>query len=678
MRRDSILAAAAAGMLLAGPVTAAAAMPDTFELGTIEVLQVTGERQSDWYAPMEPAVNIEDARRFDRQDIGEAASLLPGVNIQHVGPRNERLVFVRGFNSRQVPLFVDGVPVYVPYDGNIDFSRLTTADIAEVSVTKGFTSMLFGANTLGGSINVVTRRPAERVSVDAGGTVVLDSHAEASGGDAYLNVGTNRGSWYAQLGASYYETDFFTLPKDFNPTTVEDGGRRDNSGSENLKTAIKVGWTPNESDEYALSYQNLQSEKGTPPYAGSDPSVRARFWQWPEYDKESLYFIARKGLGEKHYARFRVYYDAFDNTLRSFDDGSYSTQSRPYAFTSVYDDYSWGASLEAGLLATERHDLRAAFHYKDDVHREIDTDGAPEERYEDQWYSMGVEDRFLWADDWTILAGVSYDVLEGRRADDVANGPGAQFQLTTESAVNAQAGMLHDFSDQLSGRFSVSKRTRFPTIKDRYSFRLGSAIPNPRLQPEAALNLELGLDGSNDLAAGGIGLTWAIALFYSEIDDAIESVTIEPHICAQPPCTQLRNVGEQTSRGVETMLTASLGTRWMLHANYTYLEKENDSSPGLEPLDVPQHSVFSYLSFNPSQRWTFQATVEYGSSRFSSTDGVRVAGDFAIGSIKAFWRPATHLQLEAGVRNFSDELYAFEEGFYEPGRRYYTTLRWRN
>ncbi|MGZ4958469.1 MAG: hypothetical protein ACXV7J_04390 [Methylomonas sp.] len=37
--------------------------------------------------------------------------------------RNERLIYLRGFNSRQVPLFMVGIPVYVPYDGNVDLNR---------------------------------------------------------------------------------------------------------------------------------------------------------------------------------------------------------------------------------------------------------------------------------------------------------------------------------------------------------------------------------------------------------------------------------------------------------------------------------------------------------------------------------------------------------------------------
>ncbi len=38
------------------------------------------------------------------------------------------MINVRGYDVRQVPLYIDGIPVYVPYDGYVDFSRFTTAD----------------------------------------------------------------------------------------------------------------------------------------------------------------------------------------------------------------------------------------------------------------------------------------------------------------------------------------------------------------------------------------------------------------------------------------------------------------------------------------------------------------------------------------------------------------------
>ena len=107
---------------------------------------------STWGNSLSPPDSVarEDFQRFDRRDVGEALNTLPGVYLQGGGNRNERQVSVRGFDSRQVPLFIDGVPVYVPYDGNIDLGRFLTSDLAGIEVSKGYASLLQGPNMLGG------------------------------------------------------------------------------------------------------------------------------------------------------------------------------------------------------------------------------------------------------------------------------------------------------------------------------------------------------------------------------------------------------------------------------------------------------------------------------------------------------------------------------------------------
>jgi len=45
--------------------------------------------------------------KFNRTDLSNALNLLPGVSIANVGPRNESVVYVRGFDLRQVPVVLD-------------------------------------------------------------------------------------------------------------------------------------------------------------------------------------------------------------------------------------------------------------------------------------------------------------------------------------------------------------------------------------------------------------------------------------------------------------------------------------------------------------------------------------------------------------------------------------------
>lgn len=646
------------------------AVESAFNLGVIEVVS---ERESSELSINGSTLSQKDLQLFDRNDVGSAAKLLSGVTLQKSGSRSESLLFVRGFNSRQVPVYLDGIPIYVPYDGNIDLARLTTFDLSSINVSKGFTSVLYGPNTLGGSINLVSRKPVEPLELDMGVGINLDDSADLANRNTYINVGGNNTTWYWQGAASIVERNFFSLSDDFSATKDEDGGRRENSENRDGKISFKLGYTPNERDEYAISYQNSQGEKQTPLYAGNSPSYQTRFWQWPEYDKESIYVIAKKGLGETEQVIFKAYYDTFENSLSSYDDATYTTQSRGYAFNSIYDDYSWGASAEFGTKALANHDIKFATHIKTDVHREIDDDNLPEEYYQDQVYSLGAEDTFSVTDKLTLVSGVSYDMLRGKKAEDVS----ISYDLASDNALNGQLGLIYDIDSDLTASASISHRSRFPTLKDRYSYRFGSAIPNAELESERATNIEAGLDGVVDYTFAPVTLNWGFALFHSKITDAIEKVTIANTACTRAPCSQLQNIGEQQNKGIEANITLAMGEHWEYHLNYTYLDRDNKTAPEIHPLDTPRHSLFNYLNYKPTTDWSFLASAEYSDKRYSETDASRIADDFIIGNLKASWTPDKHVTLEASINNITDKLYAYDEGFFEAGRNYLFTTRYK-
>jgi iron complex outermembrane recepter protein len=66
-----------------------------------------------------------------------------------------------------------------------------------------------------------------------------------------------------------------------------------------------------------------------------------------------------------------------------------------------------------------------------------------------------------------------------------------------------------------------ARRNRFATIKDRYSYRMGSAIPNESLGAERANHYEVGY--ADTLASKW---QWQANLFRSDISDLIQSVSI--------------------------------------------------------------------------------------------------------------------------------------------------------
>jgi iron complex outermembrane receptor protein len=122
-----------------------------FYLGRVDVA-VTARAERD--SPSVTTIDADQLRALDAKTVTQALEAAPGVTLHRMGARNEGMVYVRGFDLRQVPLFIDGVPVYVPYDGYVDLDRFVTDDLSEVRVTKGLTSVLIGPNALGGAINL--------------------------------------------------------------------------------------------------------------------------------------------------------------------------------------------------------------------------------------------------------------------------------------------------------------------------------------------------------------------------------------------------------------------------------------------------------------------------------------------------------------------------------------------
>jgi iron complex outermembrane receptor protein len=57
----------------------------------------------------------------------------------------------------------------------------------------------------------------------------------------------------------------------------------------------------------------------------------------------------------------------------SFDDPGQTTQTRPKAFVSPYDDYAFGGNITAGTKLTDWNTLKAAFHFRRDSHKESQT-----------------------------------------------------------------------------------------------------------------------------------------------------------------------------------------------------------------------------------------------------------------------------------------------------------------
>jgi len=606
-------------------------------------------------------ISIKKIEAFQRLDVGRALNLMPGVSLSNVGPRNESMVYVRGFDLRQVPVFIDGVPVYVPYDGYVDLARFTTFDFSEINVAKGYSSALYGANTLGGAINLVSRKPTRKLELNGASGFLTGGYR------TNINIGTKWDKFYFQGGVSKLKRDFYKVSHSFDSVKNENGGKRDNSHRDDTKLSAKVGFTPTKNQEYVLSYIDQRGDKGTPVYAGSDPQnsllAKPRYWQWPAWNKKSLYLIGNISLNETNYLKLRGYYDKFYNELFSFDDATYTNITRPYAFKSYYNDYTYGGSLEYGTRSIKNSNLRFSANYKRDIHREHNGT-EPVRRTEDLTMSVAAEDNIVVFDKLSITPGITYITRKSIQVQGFENNEVINLPASNNSAFNWQVGAQYELSATGFVSASVARKTRFATIKDRYSYRLGTAIPNPDLKPEHSLNYDLSY--SNNISSK---LKLQTSLFYNAVGDVIQSVNN-----VQPGLSQLQNKGDAKFYGAEIFVEYQVIKSLTASVNYTYIERKNETDPTVKFTDVPNHKIFGSVQLNPYRTAYLLASVEYNSSRYSTSYGTKASG-FAVVNTKAFIPLLkNYLSAEGGVNNIFDRNYALTEGYPEEGRNYFVNI----
>ena len=150
--------------------------------------------------------------------------VLPGVAIDHKAPRNQTGISIGGFDSRQVPLYVDGIPAYLPFDGYVDLTRYLTSDVGAIQVAKAYASPLLGPNALGGVINLVTRQPQKFLEGD-----LLIGTAPGGQLNSGVHVGTRQRRSFFQASADRLQSDFYPVSRSFAFNAAQPGGHRMNS-----------------------------------------------------------------------------------------------------------------------------------------------------------------------------------------------------------------------------------------------------------------------------------------------------------------------------------------------------------------------------------------------------------------------------------------------------------------
>ncbi len=642
---------------------------EVFDLGDVLIMEKGDE--------VNTITSIDTLSSYDiemqgSQNVAEALELIPGMDVQ-TGGKGDSYVTLRGFDQRDIKVLIDGVPATQAYDGSLDLSQIPVDAIARIKVIKGASSVLYGPNTMGGVINIITKKGGEKPF-----TSVKTSFGENNTQNYIFNHGAGKGNFNYWITASHRKSDGFDLSDDFDPNNPrtgigtdfnEDGGVRDLSDYEKTSVSAKLGYEWDDSSKLYMTLDYHDNERGC-------PTESSRYWEFTEWEQWHVSLAGEHDFTDILSMRARLYYMKHDDTLEDASwDAAHTTDPKYYWFQkSSYDDYSIGGEVQGyldfgdislvkmGFSYMKANTIQADFYdanIKDVIDGEASVGWQPEEEYEVDIYSFGLEDDIRITDKMTLTAGVSYDVHDPVKAFDGSD----SIDRDKTTSWNPQAGVSYDFTEDFTMYASVGKKTRFPQMSELYSELAGG---NKDLDPQETIAYEIGAT-----KRFGHSLDISTAVFYNDVEDRI----VRERIAGQ---RVYLNKGETDIKGFETSLNYKTPWNLDLGIGYTYLsakDKAESGSPEMDAENIPEHKLvmdaryfFDFGLSTAVQAIYTGDQIEYDDNQNEvNIDEFWVVNARLNQDIKLFEKISTAVFLE--VRNLFDEDYEEGSGPY-PGRSY--------
>lgn len=232
---------------------------------TFDPVVVTGTREPQPLARLASDVVVIDAQRIRDSSADSVEDLLrreAGVQIsRNGGPGQNASVFIRGAGAGNTVVLVDGVRIGSGTLGQVEFEALGLDQIERIEVLRGPASSLYGADAVGGVVQIFTRRgegPARFAAHGAlGGYRSREAGASVSGAQGTLDYAASLGRESSRGVSALRPGDQFGS---FNP---------DDDGYARTTGQLKLGLTPAQGHRIGINVveSRLNSQYDSTEYA---------------------------------------------------------------------------------------------------------------------------------------------------------------------------------------------------------------------------------------------------------------------------------------------------------------------------------------------------------------------------------------------------------------------------
>lgn len=576
--------------------------------------------------------DIEDGQYRNAID---ALQQVPGVDIvQSGGPGGNAAVFLRGANSEQTLILLDGMELNNPASANRSFNmaNLTLENIDRIEVIRGPQSTIYGSDAMGGVINLISKK------------------AEAG---VHSKVFSEAGSYnsFTQLGNISYGSDEFDLSTGITRQDVggissarASDGNSEDDGYQNTSLSNRMRFAPTEAIEatattrYNRSHSQLDNRGGV---GGDDPNRILRnheFFTRGEFNAKLL----DKTLTPGAYISY-TRHNLDDNN--AVDDASAELFNSSFGgdVVTVGSRLAWAPSeIFSSVIGGETQGERADSYYF--------SDGAfgP---FEDNLYGSEARTNSAFFESRVAYDSTAYIDAGVRHDNHSIFGGKTTFKVAPALLV----------SDDTKLRGSVGTGFKAPSLVQLYS-----SYGNRDLEAETSTGWDVGVDQ----VVIKDRLSTSLTFFHNSFD---ELITFDPSTFV------LENISSATTQGLEASVSVELSEDLSLRGAYTYTDTENDET-GESLLRRPRNKGSLTAVYQPTSRVRSQLQWRVYGSRFDNDfnafppERVTLAG-YGLVDLSVSYQLSDTLELFSRVDNLFDQEYQEVLGFGTMGAAAYGGIK---
>jgi iron complex outermembrane receptor protein/vitamin B12 transporter len=609
---------------------------DTGTVVTAPDVEVTAYRLPILVSETSQGVSVVTREEIEARNASTVVQLMreiPGLYVDQVGgPGGVANIHIRGSDPEQVMVLIDGVRVNDPMlsrGGSYDLSSLDLVDVERIEVIRGSGSAIYGADAMGGVVNIVTRRgkgPGAQASVGI----------EGGGQDYGRATGTvSGGSEKVRFSA--------------NASALQDGKDED-GGSLDLKTVSgSLSYNPSDGNGIGLFARHNERESSSfPDFSGGIRLATNRELEQRKA-KETVYG-GDITLRPQDTLDLKFMLSRYERSEDINSPGVAFGPNPPFFIpesVSSSDFTRDSALLSATAFLPLDSDLMLGYEY-------VKEDGV----------NRGILD-LTFVPPFFSLVPTDFDLV--RKTDSVF----AELKSRPVQSLTLQFGYRHDSPSDLEDESSPSAGIRYDfvttgtSLKAHYSegfrppsfYALGDpVVGNPELKSETSKGYEVGLE---QVLTNG-ALRFILNAFWTDYKNLIDF---------DPGTNSLVNREEVEINGAE------FEARWLALANldlgfnYTYVKSEIVNSTD-KLRNRPEDKVAFTARYFPTEAWQLAWTTLYIGEFFDSSIPT---GDIKMDSYSRTDISAAYtykqVMLTFAVDNLFDERYEQYVGFVDPGVR---------